>query len=238
MKQNSFLYKTSHISYSKTKSSSAWQHNSCLLVNTGNYFISSTTGHFATFDMCWHFCTGLQLSFNTVISHSTRSGNTCLHTNQKSWSGHRFTKSGAAVHSFQAAWLYQEGTRRRGREVCRSWGISRSPPGIAALMGSTGISSLFGADPSLTTLMESMCPGHCWLSPARWKPCACLFRGLIFGTLLWKDYTSVCWFAKLLLGFFSSPKERSTFNFKACAACIFCISYFKLACSEINQCNI
>lgn len=122
------------------------------------------------------FYTGLQLSFNTVIPHSTHSGNTCLHTNQKSWSGRRFTKSGAAVHSFQAAWLYQEVTRRRGREVCRSWGISRSPPGVTALMGSTGVSSLFGTDPSLTTLMENMCPGHCWLSPACLKPCACLFR--------------------------------------------------------------
>lgn len=74
------------------------------------------------------FYTGLQLSFNTVIPHSTHSGNTCLHTNQKSWSGRRFMKSRAAVPSFQAAWLHWEGTRRRGREVCRSWGISRHPP--------------------------------------------------------------------------------------------------------------
>lgn len=67
MKQNCYLYKTSYISYSKKKSSSFWQHNSHLLVNTGNYFTSSTLGHFATFDMCWHSFSILDYNFPSTL---------------------------------------------------------------------------------------------------------------------------------------------------------------------------
>lgn len=60
------------------------------------------------------------------------------------------------------------------------------------------VSSLFRADTSSTILMGSLCPGHCWLSPACAKPCDCLFKGLIFGRLLWRDYWGSSFLQQLL----------------------------------------
>lgn len=143
----------------------------------------------------------------------------------------------------------RKSSSRRGitREVNGSWGIGRvppgSPPGIAALMGGTDVPSLFRVTPFPTALMGRACPGRFWLSPALSKPLTYLFRDLICRTLLCKGFSPATAslrvdFAELLVGIFSSTKERSTLNFKTRAACIFCPSDLSLARSEINQGNI
>lgn len=255
MKQNCYLYKTSHISRSKKKSSSVWQHNSCLLVNTGNYFISSTLGHFATFDMCWHFFSILDYNFPSTLLFLTPPilvAPTCTQT--RNYDRDVGTQSLGPQCVFPSSLVVpgppQEELRRRGREAYGSWGIGRLPPGLPQ-------ASL----PWWVPQASPPCSGQTPPQPPWWRARVRGIAGWALHvqsptpTYSWVSFLApgfgstteglqpcnsfcLCWFAEPLLGIFSSTKERSTFNFKACAACIFCPSDLDLACSEINQYNI
>lgn len=253
MKQNCYLYKTPHISYSKKKSSLVWQHNSCLLVNTENYFISSTLGHFATSDMCWHFFSIVDYNFPSMLLFLTPPilvAPTCTQTRNYDWDigtqnlGPQCMFPSSLVVPGPPQEEFQENGQGGVQELGHRQAPPGSPPGIAALMGGTGVSSLFRADPSPTTLMESVCPGHCWLSPACSKPHTYLFRGLTFGTLLWKDYwevstlqPSVATQLSFCLASSVALKREELLKSKLVPPVSFPLD-LELACSEINQYNI
>ena len=236
----------------------------CQLI-LGNYFISSTLGHFATFDMCLTllFYTGLQFSFNTVIPYSTHSGSTYLHTNQRFWLGCRYTNFEATVRvSEQPGCPRSSAGRAPGEGAGRRTGVGAPAvfPRVSSRHCHHGwhrclhllhgwhrrILPVWGRPlpnpPDGKRASRALLPEPCHVQSLAPSYSGVSFLAPCFGSttegLQPCNSFSVCWFAELLLGIFSSIKERSIFNFKAHAACIFCPSDLDLACSEINHYNI
>lgn len=157
--------------------------------------------------MCWHFFSIPDYNFPSTLLFLTPPilvAPTCTQTRNYDWDvGTQNSGPRRALPSrLVVPGPLQEELQEKGQGGVRELGYQqappRSPPGITALIGGTGASPLLGADPSLTAPMESPCPGHCWLSPACSKPCTCLFKGLGFGTLLWKDYRGASALQQLL----------------------------------------